>query len=42
MIDYILILLSGLIVASVLCPFAEAYSKWKKEMECDEYANDDR
>ena len=35
MADFILILLSGLIALSIMCPFVNSYSKWKKEMESD-------
>lgn len=34
--DIILIVIAGLIVASVGYPFVEAFSKWKKEMEAEE------
>lgn len=31
--DVILILIAGLIVISIGCPFVEAFSRWKKEMK---------
>lgn len=37
--DIILIVIAGLIVASVGYPFVEAFSKWKKQM--DEEGKDD-
>jgi hypothetical protein len=39
--DIILIVLAGLIVASVGLPFVKAYSKWKKEMEAEEGGRED-
>lgn len=39
--DIILIVIAGLIVASVGCPFVEAFSRWKKEMEAEEGGEED-
>lgn len=38
--ELFLVLIAGLIVAGVGLPFVEAYSRWKKEMECDEDVQD--
>ena len=40
MTEYILILIAGLLALSVMCPFVDAYSRWKKEMERDENVQD--
>ena len=39
--NIILIVIAGLIVASVGYPFVEAFSRWKKEMEAEEGGKND-